>query len=279
MEKKKINLMPAFPIAIVAILVFIAIFAPIISNYDPNASNLADKFIPPVWIEGGSWEHIFGTDAYGRDLLSRLIYGARISLGVSATAIIISAVVGTLVGMILGYFGGLLDILVMRVVDALFCIPFFVMAIAVAVAFGASIGSTIFIMAFFQWPIYAKQVRAETLSIKERDYIALAQVSGASTWRILTKHIFSNVLPIVLVLMTLHIGELILWESSLSFLGVGVPEPTASWGTMISAGQSFISTKPWLCILPGILIMLIVVCMNLIGDWVRDRLDPRLRQM
>lgn len=169
--------------------------------------------------------------------------------------------------------------LVMRIVDALFCIPFLVMAIAVAAVLGSSVGSTIFIMAFFQWPIYAKQVRAETLSIRERDYVELAEATGASTLRIMFRHILPNVMPTVLVLMTLHIGEIILWESSLSFLGVGVPEPTASWGTMISAGQAYVSTKPWLCALPGILIVATVVCTNLIGDWVRDKLDPRLRQM
>jgi len=206
------------------------------------------------------------------------MYGARISLGISAVTIAISSVIGTLVGILLGFIGGIVDMLFMRIIDAFFCIPFLVMAIAVAAVFGASVGSTIFIMAFFQWPVYAKQVRAETLSIREQDYIALAEASGASTWRITIKHVLPNVTPTVLVLMTLHIGELILWESSLSFLGVGVPEPTASWGTMISSGQSYITTRPWLCIIPGIMIVLVVVCSNLFGDYVRDRLDPKLRQ-
>jgi peptide/nickel transport system permease protein len=278
-KKRKINIIPTIPLSIILILVFIAIFAPMLTGYDPTASNLADKFLPPVWNKGGTWTHVFGTDYFGRDLFSRILYGARISLGVSTVAILISSSIGALVGMLLGYFGGVMDLLIMRIIDALYCIPFLVMAIAVSAALGASIVSTIFIMSFFQWPIYAKQVRAETLSIKERDYVALAEVSGASTWRIIIRHVFPNVTPVVLVLMTLHIGELILWESSLSFLGVGIPEPSASWGTIISSGQNFITTKPWLCLIPGLFIMLTVVCSNLIGDYVRDRLDPRLRQM
>lgn len=279
MKRRKIKLVPALPMAILILLVLMAIFAPMITKYDPNASELADKFLPPVWEEGGSWEHVFGTDAHGRDLFSRLMYGARISLSISAIAIVISAVVGTFIGILLGYVGGVVDMLFMRVVDVLFCIPFLVMAIAVAAVMGASVGSTIFIMAFFQWPLYAKQVRAETLSIREKDYVALAETSGASTLRIAVRHVLPNVMPTVLVLMTLHIGELILWESSLSYLGVGVPEPTASWGTMIASGQNYIASKPWLCLLPGLLIMATVVCTNVIGDWVRDKLDPKLRQM
>lgn len=278
-KRKKFSLIPTVPLTILSLLVLMAVFAPILAQYDPTASNLGDAYFPPVWRDGGNWIHVFGTDAFGRDMLSRLMYGARISLGISAVAITISAIVGTLVGMLLGFFGGVIDIVFMRIIDAFYCIPFLVMAIAVAAMLGSSIGSTIFIMAFFQWPIYAKQIRAETLSIREKDYVALAEVTGASALRISIKHVLPNVLPTVLVLMTLHIGELILWESSLSFLGVGVPEPSASWGTMISAGQSYISTKPWLCILPGILIMLTVVCTNLLGDYVRDRLDPKLRQM
>lgn len=279
MKKKKWNIIPAVPLAILIILVLMAVFAPLLAKYDPAASNLAESYIPPVWREEGSWNHVFGTDGFGRDLLSRLMYGARISLGISAVTIAVSSVVGTLIGMFLGFFGGFIDIFFMRIIDAFFCIPFLVMAIAVAAVFGASIGSTIFIMAFFQWPIYAKQVRAETLSIRERDYVLLAEVTGASALRICIRHVLPNVLPTVLVLMTLHIGEIILWESSLSFLGVGVPEPSASWGTMISAGQSFVSTRPWMCLLPGIFIVMTVVCTNLLGDYVRDKLDPKLRQI
>lgn len=275
---KRLKWIRGLPAVILLLIVLMTVFAPLLSAYDPTASNLYDKFLPPVW-RGGSWEHVFGTDAYGRDVLSRLMYGGRISLGISVIAIAISSAVGSVIGMILGLVGGKLDMLVMRVIDAVFCIPFLVMAIAVAAVLGASIGSTIFIMAFFQWPVYAKQVRAETLSIRERDYVALAELAGASRMRIALKHVLPNVLPTILVLMTNQIGTIILGESSLSFLGVGVPEPSASWGTMISAGQNYIVSKPWLCLIPGLMIMLVVVCTNLLGDWLRDRLDPKLRQI
>lgn len=275
---KKIKIVPGLPAIILLLIVLMSVFAPLLSNYDPTASSLSDKFLEPVWL-GGSWDHMLGTDSYGRDLLSRLMYGGQISLGISVASVFISSAIGSMIGMILGLVGGKLDMLLMRVIDAVFCIPFLVMAIAVAAVLGASIGSTIFIMAFFQWPVYAKQVRAETLSIRERDYVALAELAGASKLRIAINHVLPNVLPTILVLMTNQVGSIILGESSLSFLGVGVPEPSASWGTMISAGQNYIVSKPWLCLMPGLMIMLVVVCTNLLGDWLRDRLDPKLRQI
>jgi peptide/nickel transport system permease protein len=184
-----------------------------------------------------------------------------------------------LLGLLSGYIGGAVDAIIMRIVDAMLSIPFIVIAIAVAAAIGASIQGTVVIIVVFQWPIYAKQVRAETLSIKEQDFVALAKVAGASNLRIIFKHVLSNVMPMILVLATLHIGELILWESTLSFLGVGVPQPTPTWGTMVSEGKDFITTRWWLSAIPGIAIVLTVVSANMVGDWVRDRLDPRLRQL
>ena len=277
-NRKKL-IMPGLPMLFLGILVILAIFAPLITPYNPTLSNLPEKFIPPLWEPGGSWQHVFGTDYFGRDMLTRLIYGGRVSLGVVSLSIVFSAAIGTLLGLISGYIGSAVDAIIMRLVDAMLSIPFLVIAIAVAAAIGASIQGTIIIIVAFQWPIYAKQVRAGTLSIKEQDFVLLAKVAGASQMRILYKHVLSNIMPVILVLATLHIGELILWEATLSFLGVGVPPPTPTWGTIISEGKDFITTRWWLSALPGIFIILTVVCANLVGDWVRDRLDPRLRQL
>ncbi len=261
------------------VLVVIAVFSPLFMPHDPLLGDMSKQFIVPAWMPGGSREYIFGTDYYGRDIFSRLIYGTRTSLVIVTTSIIISAVVGSAVGLISGYVGGIVDDIIMRIVDALLSIPYLVVAIVLAAALGAGMLNVILVISLFQWSLYARQIRAEALAIKSQDYVAMAKISGASIPRIILRHFIPNIIPTLLVLLTLHIGELILWEATLSFLGVGIPQPIPSWGSMISEGKSYITTRWWLSFIPGLAIIISVVSANILGDWLRDRLDPKLRQM
>lgn len=270
---------PGIPILLLGGILICAVLAPQIAPHDPNAGSLMDQYMPPAWHVGGSPDHLFGTDYFGRDVLSRLIYGARVSILVAASAIFISALFGTFLGLISGYSGGRLDAMIMRLTDGMWSIPWLVVAIVIAAALGASLLNTVFILAFFGWPMYARQVRASSLVIKQQDYVALAKVAGASGPRMIRRHYIPNIVPLFLVLATLDIGNIILAEATLSFLGVGVPPPTASWGTMAAAGQGLIATKWWLAFLPGIAIFVTVMAANVLGDWLRDYLDPKLRQL
>ncbi|MFH0727291.1 MAG: ABC transporter permease [Pseudomonadota bacterium] len=276
---RRFVLNPGISMLILSMVVLCAIFAPQIAPHDPNMSKLEQQFIVPAWMPGGSSDHLLGTDYFGRDVLSRLIYGTRVSILVAASAILISACFGTLLGLISGYYGGFADTIIMRITDSMWSIPWLVVAIVIAVSLGASLQNTIFVLAFFGWPMYARQIRAISLVIKERDYVALARVAGASTFRMLSKHFVPNIIPTFLVLATLDVGNIILAEATLSFLGVGVPPPTASWGSMCSEGQGYIATLWWLPLFPGIAIFITVMAANILGDWVRDYLDPKLRQL
>jgi len=260
-------------------LVIAAIFAPFIAPYDPEARNLYDQFIPLSWMEGGSTAHLLGTDYFGRDILTRLLYGARVSLSVGVIAVAAAASLGTVVGLISGYFGGWVDIVLMRVVDSVLAFPLILIAILLAVTLGPSYGNIIFILSLLLWPRFARQIRAETLAIKEQEYVALARVGGCSPARMMWKHIFPNVVPTLLVLVTFQVGQVIMMEASLSFLGVGIPPPTPTWGAMCSEGRDYIGTYWWLSAFPGLAILATVSSTNLVGDWIRDRLDPRLRQV
>lgn len=270
---------PGIPIFLLGAILISAVFASKIAPHDPNAGNLLDQFLPPAWQAGGSPDHLLGTDYFGRDVLSRLIYGARVSILVAAAAIFISALFGTFLGLISGYSGGWLDAVLMRLTDGMWSIPWLVVAIVMAVALGASLLNTVIILAFFGWPMYSRQVRALSLVIKQQDYVSLAKVAGASRSRMLRRHFLPNIVPLFLVLATLDIGNIILAEATLSFLGVGVPPPTASWGSMAAEGQGYIATKWWLALLPGIAIFITVMAANVFGDWLRDYLDPKLRQL
>jgi peptide/nickel transport system permease protein len=278
-HQSRLILNPGIPLFILALVVACAIFAPQIAPHHPNAGNLMDQFKVPVWQPGGSSDYLLGTDYYGRDVFSRLVYGARVSILVAAGAILISALFGTLLGLIAGYFGGFLDSFIMRLTDGMWSIPWLVVAIVIAVALGASLRNTVFILAFFGWPMYARQVRALALVIREQDYVALAKVAGASAPRTLRRHFIPNIVPTFLVLATLDIGNIILAEATLSFLGVGVPPPTASWGSMAADGQGYLSTQWWLALAPGLAILMTVMAANVFGDWLRDYLDPKLRQL
>jgi len=224
-------------------------------------------------------DHILGTDYYGRDLLSRLIYGGRISISVGFIVTILCGIVGTFIGLLSGYKGRMVDTVLMRIVDGWLSFPLILIAILFAVMVGPSYLNVLLILTLLFWPNYARQVRGESLSFMSQDSVALARVAGASGLRIMRKYLFPNVVPTVIVIATFAMADVILCEAMLSFLGVGVPPPTASWGAMASEGRDYVGTQWWLTAFPGAAIFLTVLSVNLLGDWLRDRLDPRLRQL
>jgi len=270
---------PFIPVAIAVLLIVVAIFAELVAPHDPLEGDTYDRNEPPVWAEEGSAKFLLGTDHIGRDILSRMIFGARVSLIVAVTVLIAGAALGTLVGLVAGYVGGLVDEALMRLVDFVFALPFIVVALVASVVWGASLELVIILLSLFTWAPFARQVRAESLQLKTMDYVALARVAGASGFRITVRHILPGVVNTVMVLSSLQVGSLILTESVLSFLGVGIPPPQPSWGSMVSEGRQYISTAWWISFFPGFAILLIVFSMNFFGDWLRDKLDPRLRQI
>ena len=270
---------PIVPFAILFLVVFSAIFAPLLTPYDPTHGNLREIFVPPMWQEGGSSSHPLGTDEVGRDVLARIIYGGRVSLMVASAVLISGMTLGIAIGVVAGYFGGNFDELIMRIVDFTLGIPFILVAVAVVVVYGSSVSLIISLLIIFSWGGFARQARAITLSLKTMDYVAYARVAGASVPRIMIRHILPGIVNTMTVLASLAIGGLILTEATLSFLGVGVPKPNPSWGLMVSGGRAYIRDSWWLVMMPGMAITLVVFSVNFIGDWLRDRFDPRLRQL
>jgi peptide/nickel transport system permease protein len=271
---------PVVPVAILVLFLLIpAIFAPLVAPHDPLKGSLSKRLKPPAWAEGGSIEYPLGTDKMGRDLLSRMIYGARISLLVSFMAVFVGGSIGTTLGLVSGYFGGKIDTLIMRLVDITLSLPTILLALVLVSALGPSFGTVITVIALIIWARYARQARAETLSVKEQDFVARARVAGASHTRIMMRYIFPNIVNTLVVLATLQVGAIILLESTLSFLGVGIPRPTPAWGVMVADGRELIVTAWWVSMFPGIGIMLTVLSLNLFGDWLRDHLDPKLKHV
>ncbi len=261
-----------------------ALFAPLLAPYSPIDQTLRDKLIPPFWVDGGGIDHVLGTDAFGRDMLSRLIYGARVSLIVAALALIAGGGIGgggvsMVIGIVSGYFGGAVDNALMRLVDAAFTFPAILFALLLAVTMGQGLGTLVLAISLLLWASFARVIRGEVLSLKQRDFVALAKVRGCSSARIMLTHILPNVLNTFMVLVTLNIGVVIIAEASLSFLGAGIPPPTPTWGLMVSDGRGRIAEAWWVSLIPGIAITLLVLSVNVFGDWLRDRLDPRLRQL
>ena len=270
---------PLFPTIVLAALVFAALFAPYLAGHDPREGDITRKSIPPIWMERGTWEHPLGTDRFGRDVLSRIIYGTRISLAVSLIAIGVAGTVGTAVGLISGYHGGVVDAILMRLTDIGLSLPTILIAVVLVAVSEPSFRNVVFVITLLLWPRFARQIRGETLAIKEQEYVALAVVAGRSSSWIISRHIFPNVVPTLLVVCTLQVGYVILLEGSLSFLGVGVPPPNPAWGLMIADGRGFLATAWWISLFPGLAMLLTVLAVNLLGDWLRDRLDPKLRQL
>lgn len=270
--------LPYLSLLIFGLVVIAAIGGETIAPHDPNGLDLGASFRPPFWQEGGSLDYLLGTDNLGRDILSRIIAGARISLTVALYAIVISGGIGALVGMIAGYFGRTVDAIIMRLVDIQMSIPSLALALVIATVLSPSLTTVIVVISITYWTWYARIIRGEILSLKERDYVALAKVAGCSTATIFSRHLLPNVLNTLLVLATLQVGQVIIFEASLSFLGLGIQSPDVSWGLMLADARNYISNAWWAITLPGVAIMLTCLSANLIGDWLRDTLDPKRRQ-
>jgi peptide/nickel transport system permease protein len=270
---------PILPTAVIGLFVIFAIFAPQLAPYDPTRIALTQKLIPPFFIEGGKPENILGTDALGRDVLSRLIWGARVSLTISAAVVVLSSTVGLVIGLAAGYIGGRTDSFLMRFADGSMAFPGILMALLFAISLGPGVGTVILALSVLGWASYARIIRGEVLHLRKLDFIAQARVIGSSPARIMATHLFPNVINVWVVMITLQIGLVVLSEATLGFLGAGVPPPTPSWGSLVSDGRNFIDTAWWISFFPGVAIGMLVLSWNYLGDWLRDALDPRLRQI
>lgn len=277
---RKIRLSPTVIIFsfIGLVLILMAILAPWIAPHNPNVGELDNRLKPPFWQMGGNKDFPLGTDTLGRDILSRIIYGARTTLSVCALVVIIAGSLGTFLGIIAGYIGGWADIIIMRAVDLVFSLPAILLALLLGAIFGPSFQILVVIISSTLWAGYARMARAETLKVKGFDFIALAKIAGCSRASIMMRHILPNVISPIIILATLQVGMIVIVEASLSFLGVGIPPPTADWGSMVSEGRSFIVTAWWLCIIPGIAIALTVLTFNLLGDALNDWLNPLIHR-
>jgi peptide/nickel transport system permease protein len=273
--------LPLLPLAILVPFVLVALFAGVIAPYDPTEPIPGAKiFAPPFWDAGADPRAWLGTDFQARDVLSRLIFGARVSLIVGVTGTIVAGGIGTSLGIISGYLGGWVDQVVMRLTDAWLALPALVFAIFLATMVGPSMWNIVLILGFVYWTRYARVIRGEVLSLREREFVKLAEIAGAGRMRVILRHILPNVLNSAMVLASLTIGVVIIAEASLSFLGVGVPPPQPAWGSMLADGRSMLMVGDWsLTVLPGFCIMLVVLATQLLGDWLRIRLDPQLRNL
>ena len=276
---KAVRRFPVIPIIILIVLVFVAIFADVIAPYGYKDMSLTERLTPPFFMPEGSTAHILGTDTIGRDILSRMLFGARISLSVALLVIAICTVIGMTLGMVAGYVGGRVEALLMRVTDAALAFPALLIALLLAVALGPGFWTVVLALSALGWAPYARMMRGEVLRLRGEDFVAQARIIGSSPFRILMKHLFPNVANTMVVLMTMSVGLVILIEASLSFLGAGIPPPTPSWGSMVADGRDLIGRAWWISLFPSLAIGLVVLSGNFTGDWIRDRLDPRLRQL
>lgn len=264
--------------ALMLAVVIAAIAAPLVSPYDPVKQSLRERLKGPTWFPGeGRPRHLLGTDQLGRDVLSRIIYGSRVSLVVGFAAVVIGGAIGGVLGLLSGYAGGILDEIIMLLVDAQLAFPFILLAIGIIAVLGPSFGNLIVIVGLSGWVTYARLVRAQVLTIKEREYVLAIRGLGGSTWRILRSHILPNTLAPFLVVTTLELARTILLESTLSFLGLGIQPPTPSWGGMLNEGRGYLDSAWWISAFPGLILMLTALVVSRVGDWLRDVLDPTLR--
>jgi ABC-type dipeptide/oligopeptide/nickel transport system permease subunit len=252
---------------------------PLFYSVDPLEQDLMARFTPPVWQDGGTWAYPLGADNLGRDVLVRLLYGSRVSLLVGFSAVLVAELAGILLGLFSGYYGGKLDSLIMRLADIFMAYPFMLLTISVIAVLGNSIFNLILVLGLSDWVTYARTIRGSVLSLKEKEFVEASRAIGTSHRVILFRHILPNVLSPMLVLGTLRVANIIIWESGLSFLGMGVPPPMPTWGRMLAEGRLYITDAWWLVTLPGLAIMVTILSINLLGDGLRDALDPRLRNI
>ncbi|MBB4683916.1 ABC transporter permease [Amycolatopsis jiangsuensis] len=260
-----------FPLAILVVYVLAALLAPVVAPYDPDKVTLAQRLLAP------SGTHLLGTDALGRDVLSRVIYGTQVSLLVAVGAVLVGGVVGIALGVLAGWRGGWLGAVIMRLVDVVLSVPFFLLAILVVAVLGPSLVNVVVCLALVRWPRYARIAHSTTLQARGRGFVRAATATGAGGWWIVLRHVLPEVLPVAIVVGTLELGLMVIYEASLSFLGLGVQPPTASWGSILSDGQQYIASAWWLATFPGVALFILVLAVNLLGDAARDRLDPAKR--
>jgi peptide/nickel transport system permease protein len=275
--RRRISFRAVFGLGVLLVMGGSAMLAPQLAPWDPTRQMLLKRLRPPMWQERGLREHPLGTDHLGRDILSRILHGGRISLGVGLTAVTLSALIGVTLGLAAGFFGGRADTLIMRLVDVFLAIPYILLAMGVVFALGPSLLNVILVMGCTRWVQFARIVRADVLSIREREFVAGARARGNRPLRLLLRHVLPNALTPIIVVATLELAFMIIYESALSFLGLGVQPPTPTWGWMLSDGRNYVATAWWLATFPGLAIMLTVLAVNLLGDWLRDTLDPRLK--
>ena len=260
--------------AVLLLIVATAVFAPYIAPHDPLAVNIRHRLAPPAWIEGGSRAHVLGTDQVGRDLLSRMIYGGRVSLVVGTTAVLMAASIGVLLGLSAGYFRGNIDWFIMTVVNVMLTFPFVLLALAVIAVLGASLKNMILVLGVAGWPIYARVVRAETLALREREFVLAGRALGMSHLRLMFLQIAPNLTSVIVVIATLQVAQVIIAESFLSFLGLGIQPPTPAWGNMLGEGRVYMLNSWWIATFPGLAIFVTTLVINLMGNALRDWLDP-----
>jgi peptide/nickel transport system permease protein len=270
---------PRVPLVVLVLTVLVSAFADVIAPHSPVAINPRLGELPPVFMRGGTWTHPLGTDRQGRDVLSRVLVGTRYSVAVALTVTVIGGLFGSAVGVLAGYRGGWLDAFLMRGVDASLTFPGILLALVLVASVGPGFWVVVAVLAFSVWPRFARLVRAETLACKERDFVALARVAGGRGLYITRQHLLPNTLNGIVVLATLQIGWAIVIEATLGFLGVGIPPPTPTWGNLVADGRTYLSSAWWISVFPGIAITVVVLAFNLFGDWLRDALDPTLRQV
>ena len=286
---------PVVPIVVLSVMAIFALFASVnigpiefgIAPKDPLKQSLREQYLPPVWMDvevksrtrAGTWQYPLGTDNLGRDILSRIIHGARISLMVAASSLASGILLGATLGLISGWYGGIIDEIIARIVDIWYALPFLLVALVIVIVLGQKLWVMIVILFLTAWSQFVRNVRAEVLSLKTRDYVALARVAGASPFYIMYKHILPGVFNTIVVIATLSVGGLILAEATLSFLGAGLPSNIPAWGLMVGEGQVELRNAWWISFWPGLSIFLTVMSLNFLGDWLRDRWDPRLRQV
>ena len=274
--RRRLSFRAVFGLTVLVCIGGAAVLAPQIAPWDPARQMLLKRLRPPMWEARGLSEHPLGTDHLGRDILSRILYGGRISLGVGLSAVTLSCLIGVTLGLLAGFHGGRTDAFIMRVVDVFLAIPYILLAMGVVFALGPSLLNVILVMAMTRWVQFARIVRADVLSIREREFVSGARARGNRSTRLLLRHVLPNALTPIIVVATLELAFMIIYESALSFLGLGIQPPTPTWGWMLSDGRNYVATAWWLATFPGLAIMLTVLAVNLLGDWLRDTLDPRL---